>query len=98
MIMYDKTLKVGDYVSGYNKGIHVITEIGPERPDYYNPTERLAPLVKLTQVLTVDLTKSPRRKSECDITYCAKVTKEELLKWADEAHKRSIDAINEVIC
>lgn len=98
MIKYDTTLKVGDYVSGYNKGIHVITEIGPERPDYYKPAEKIAPLVKLTQLLTADLTKSPKRKSVCDITYCVKVTKEDLLKWADEAHRKSIEAINEVIC
>lgn len=97
MYPYDKSLKPGDYVSGYSKGIHKILEIGPERSDYYKPTELIPPLAKLVQVLTVDMVKSPKRKSECDITYCHKVTKEKLLKWANEAHEKSIHDINEVI-
>jgi len=97
MLQYDTTIKPGDYVFGYNSGVHKVIEIGPIRSNYYPPHEPTAPLVKLVQLLKEDLTKSPKRKSECDISYCRKITKEELIKWADEAHEKSIHDINEAI-
>lgn len=66
-------LKVGDYCYAYVKGIHKVEHI-------LFPSEGLASTALVTLKAVLDSSYRPRSgTSTCDVAWCRKVTKEELL-------------------
>lgn len=80
---YDKSLKVGDLVFAYYKGIHRIT--GLTERNNYNP------LVHIEAVLDSKYNPTKKVKNICDIYYCKKIDKRKLIDSLENTHKSQIE-------
>ena len=94
---WDETITVGELITAYNDGYHILTRIEfRERPVMANPDivahshpeyER-TPLFHYVKVLKGDGTPSKRITSQCSAAHCQRVTKEQ----AKEAMLKAIKA------
>lgn len=96
---WDETITVGELITTYNDGYHILTRIEfRERPVKYmsnpdivalsHPEYEYTPLFHYVKVLKGDGTPSKRITSQCDAAYCQRVTKEQ----AKEAMLKAIKA------
>lgn len=80
-VAYDKTIKVGDIVTAYQKGYWRVDEIEVRSNfNLANKTYHPDPLLKLTLLLDSNGKKARARKSECDINWCKKIDMNEVNK------------------
>jgi len=83
---WDETITVGELITTYNDGYHILTRIEfRERPVMANPDivarshpeYEHTPLFHYVKVLKGDGTPSKRLTSSCDASYCKRVTRED---------------------
>lgn len=78
---YDKTIKVGDIVTAYQKGYWRVLDIEPRNNiTVGSKTIRPNPLVTLELVLDSNGKHAKRKESKCDIWYCKKIDLNEVNK------------------
>lgn len=82
-ISYDRSLKVGDIVFAYQKGIHRIISF-EERVKY-------PPLVHLEAILDSKYNPAKKVKSICDISWCKKIDKRKFIDSLENTHKSQIE-------
>lgn len=84
-------LKVGDYCYAYSKGIHQVVDI-------LYPPRGLASTALVTLESVLDSNYKPtKRKSTCDVSWCRKVTKEELLQKVKDQYSTWEENINKCL-
>lgn len=71
-LSWDGDLAIGDLISGYRSGYHIVTGLrfGNE-PD-------VPPIVEMVQVFRDNGEPSPKRKSSCHASYCKRFTASEI--------------------
>lgn len=84
-LTYDKTIKVGDIVTGYYKGYWRVTNV-EQRNNYTmgSKTYHPAPLITAELVLDSNGMKAKRRTANWDISYSKKITKEVVQQIIDQ--------------
>ena len=86
------TLKVGDYCTAYQKGIHKVVHI------LFPPQGRASTaLVTLERILDSNCNPSNRVKSTCDVAWCRKIDKKQFLEERKNSHASQIKNIEEYI-
>lgn len=80
-------IKVGDLITAYHKGYHIVTEV-QERTKAIDRTD--SPLIHYNQI--VDSTGKPRKSKGlcCDAAFCRKVIFEDVVKQTKEAIQQAI--------
>lgn len=81
------TPKVGDLCTSYYKGIWKLEDI-----DYTDGRSSFG-LASLVKVLNSNYDKASSVRKTCDIFYCKKLTKEELLEKAQKTHNSLVDKL-----
>lgn len=83
---WDETIKIGELITTYNEGYHILTNIEyRDRPIYdqedivekSHPEFNYSPLFHYIKVLKSDGTPSKKITSSCDASYCRRVTEED---------------------
>lgn len=87
---YDETLKIGDLVTTYNAGYHIITNI----EDRSN-TPALTPLIHYTKVYNDDGTPSKKLRSKCDGSF-VRAAQEGLATEINESQSK-LDALTKIL-
>lgn len=80
--------QIGDYCTSYYKGVFKLLDID------YSPGKSNYGLAKLEMIVDSKYNKRGGIKY-CDISYCRKVSKEELIQQANYTHQLFVDKINE---
>ena len=91
---YDSTLKIGQLITAYHSGFHILTEIlfrDPEEPLFY-----------YTKVLNENGTKSKRELNSSSSLWCNRVTEEsskalmkQQIKLAKEQYNNTMEYLND---
>ena len=91
---YDKTLKVGDYITTYNPGLFQLTEIikrylpnGSHQPTDIDQEGLYSPLFKFDRIYTLDGVKQ-YGYDRCDASHCKRANIDEFITWFEEIIER----------
>ncbi len=87
ILSYDNTIIVGDYITAYHKGIHIVTKIEDRG-------RRNCPLFHYVSVLNSQYGPMKKRENSCDASYCTKVSKKILLDRVGTICQTWTDNIN----
>jgi hypothetical protein len=88
VLQYDDSIVVGDMITAYNKGLHIVTEIIPR--------EGQTPLFAYRRVFDSEHRAVKTKKIDsCDASYCRKAM--DHLMQALEARKQEIASIETII-
>lgn len=75
---FTKDLKIGDFITSYNKGIHRVTKIerrfGTADTIYAKEGEEYAALISYEYVLNGNFEPAGKRRGSCDVSFCTKIT------------------------
>ena len=92
--IYDSTLKIGQLITAYHSGFHILTGI-----NFRDPEE---PLFCYTKVLNEDGTKSKREVQHSSSLWCNRVTEEnskalmkQEIKRAKEKYNNTMEYLND---
>ncbi len=85
-------LKVGDYCFAYTKGVHRVVNI-------LFPAEGKASTALVTLESVLDSNYKPRKgsKSNCDVAWCKKINKDDLLEQINNSHYTQINNVKELL-
>lgn len=89
-------LKVGDYCTAYQKGIHRIIKL--EKEEYTSGGKLYRHiLVTLEAVLDSNMNPSRKRVSTCDLEFCEKVDPKEFLEKVQASHESQLANIRKYL-
>lgn len=86
---FDNTIKVGDIVTGYHKGYWRVTSI--------EDRGSVNPLVTYEKVLDSNRNPCGKTEKQCDMGYCKKMDKSELVKQMSKDSKAFYDGFKRLI-
>ena len=88
VLEYDDTIMVGQLISAYHKGYHVVTRIEFREQDD-QPGKAASPILHYVKVLDDAGKPSKALKNSCDASFCRKITLEIARQLQDEAAQRA---------
>lgn len=111
MSEFDQDIKVGDIITAYHKGYHRVVEVkrrfhNPNVPSYdrfyYSDVEtpdhvEMNSLITYVKVLTDDFKVAPRKKAQCDASYCRIVHVEKLVAERDRRIKELTEGYDRLL-
>jgi hypothetical protein len=87
-------IQIGDIITAYHKGYHKVTHLF----DLNSYTGKTIPQIQYRQILNSNFTtKGNGRSNSCAASFCKKVTKESITKWAQEQADFYLNGAKEVI-